>query len=174
MSTEYLYLKTTVTLKTCLDRSRWRLLCFWVSQETLWYVWPRLIIVHTHTAFSCYHYGANTQITGLTLEPRTAVILGCCCLITNSCLTLCDPMGCSTPGFPILHHLLEFAQTHVHCVIDAIQPSHLLSPASPPALSLSQNQGLFQWVSSFHPMAKVLELQLQHQSFQWIFRVDFL
>ena len=66
----------------------------------------------------------------------------------------------------------EFAQTHVHWVSDAIQPFHPLSPPSPPALNLSQHQGLFQWVGSSHQVAKVLELQLQHQSFQWIFRVD--
>ena len=81
-------------------------------------------------------------------------------------------MDCSTPGFPVLHYLLEFAQIHVHWVSDAIQPSHSLSSPSPPALNLSQHQGLFQWVGSSHQMAKVLELQ--HQSFQWISRVDFL
>ena len=77
---------------------------------------------------------------------------------------------CSTPGFPVLHYLLEFAQTHVIWVDDAIQPSHPLSPPSPPTFTLSQHQGLFQWVSSSRQVAKVLELQ----SFQWIFRVDFL
>ena len=77
-------------------------------------------------------------------------------------------------GFPILHHLSEFAQTHVHWISDAIQPSHpLLSPSSP-AFNLAQHQGLFQWVGSLHQVAKVLKLQFQHQSFQWIFRVDFL
>ena len=81
-------------------------------------------------------------------------------------------MDCSTPGFPVYHQLLELAQTHVHWVSDAIQPSHPLSSPSPPAFNLSQHQGLFQWVSSLDQMAKVLELQLQHQSFQWIFRID--
>ena len=80
-------------------------------------------------------------------------------------------MDCSTPGFPILHSLPEFAQTYVHWVSDAIQPSHPLSPPSPPAFNLSQHQGLFQWAGSWHQQAKVLELQLQHQSFQWIFTV---
>ena len=80
-------------------------------------------------------------------------------------------MDCSTPGFPVHHHLLGFAQTHVHCVGDAIQPSHPLSSPSPPALNLSQHQGLYQWVGSLHHVAKGLELQ--HQSFQWIFRVGF-
>ena len=80
---------------------------------------------------------------------------------------LCDPMDCSTPGFPVHHQLLELAQTHVHQVGNAIQPSHPLSSPSLPAFNLPQHQGLFQWVSSSHQMAKVLELQLQHQSFQW-------
>ena len=76
--------------------------------------------------------------------------------------------------YPVLHYLSYFAQTHVHWVKDAIQPSHPLLPTSPPALNLSQHQGLFQWIGALHKVARVLELQLQHQSFQWIFRVDFL
>ena len=83
-------------------------------------------------------------------------------------------MDFNTPGFPVLHCLLEFAQTHVHWVSEAIQSSHPLSSHSPPAFNLSQHQGIFQWTSSSHEEAKVLELQLQHQSFQWIFRIDFL
>ena len=85
-----------------------------------------------------------------------------------------QPMDCSTPGFPVLHHLPEFAQTHVHWVGDAIQPSCPLSPPSPPAFNLSQHQGLFQWVNPSYQVDKVLELQLQNQSFQWIFRIDFI
>ena len=87
--------------------------------------------------------------------------------------TVHNPMDCSTPGFPVPHRLLEFAQVHFHCIGDVIQPSNPVAP-SPSALCLCQNQGLFQWVSTSHQVAKVLELQLQHQSFQWIFRVDFL
>ena len=83
-------------------------------------------------------------------------------------------MDCSPPGFPLLHYLPELAQTHVHWVSDAIQSSHPLSSPSLLALNLSQHQGLFQWVSSLHQAAKVLEPQLQHQSFQGIFKVDFL
>ena len=75
-------------------------------------------------------------------------------------------MDCSMPGFPVLHQLLELAQTHVLRVGDAIQPSRLLSSPSPPASNLSQHQDLFQLVSSLHQVAKVLELQLQDQSFQ--------
>ena len=94
--------------------------------------------------------------------------------ITQSCQTLCNPMGCSMPGFPVHHQLLELAQTHFHGVGDAIQPSHPLSSPSPPTFNLSQHQGLFQWVSSSHQVAKVLVFQLQHQSFQRVFRTDFL
>ena len=88
-------------------------------------------------------------------------------------------MNRSTPGLPAHHQLPEFIQTHAHQVGDAIQPSHPLSPPSPPAPNPSQHQGLFQWVSSFHQVAKVLEFQLQHQSFQWnpgliSFRMDWL
>ena len=84
------------------------------------------------------------------------------------------PMDCSTPGFPVHHQLLELALTHVHQVGDAIQPFHPLLSPSPPTFNLPQHQGLFQWVNSSHQVAKVLEFQLQHQSFQWIFRTDFL
>ena len=91
---------------------------------------------------------------------------------TQSCPTLCDPKDCSTRGFPVHHQLLELAQTHVHRVSDAIPPSHHLSSPSPPAFNLSHHQGLFHLDSSSHQVAKVLELQ--RQSFPWIFRVDFL
>ena len=93
--------------------------------------------------------------------------------VAQLCPTLCNPMDHSTPGLPVHHQLPEFTQTHVHWVGDAIQPSHpLLSPS--PALNLSQHQGLFQWVSSLHQVAQVLEFQLQHQSFQWTPRTDLL
>ena len=78
----------------------------------------------------------------------------CCCSVSQSCLTLCNPMDCSTPGLPVLHYLLEFGQTHVHWVDDAIQPS--LSPPSLPTLSLSQHQGLFQRDIFSHQVAKLL------------------
>ena len=96
------------------------------------------------------------------------------CSFVKSCVTPCNPMDCSMPGFFVLHHLLEFAQTHVHWVSDTIQPSNPLPPLSSFAFNLSQHLDLFQRVSSMHQVAKVLELQLQYQSFQWIFRVDFL
>ena len=94
--------------------------------------------------------------------------------VAQSCPTLCDPMNRSIPGLPVHHQLPEFTQTHVHRVSDAIQPSHPLSSPSSHAFNLSQHQGLFQWVSSLHQVARLLEFQLQHQSFQWIFRTDFL
>ena len=86
--------------------------------------------------------------------------------VAQSCPTLCNPMNRSMPGLPVHHQLPESTQTHVHRVSDAIQPSHPLSSPSPPSFNLSQHQGLFQRVSSSHQVAKVLEFQLQHQSFQ--------
>ena len=93
--------------------------------------------------------------------------------VIHSCPILCDPMDCSIPGLPVHHQLPEFTQTHVHWVGDAIQPSHSLSSPAP-TFNLFQHQDLFKWVSSSHQVAKVLEFQFQHQSFQWIFRTDFL
>ena len=87
--------------------------------------------------------------------------------VAQSCPTLCDPMNSSTPGLPVCHQLPEFTQTHVHRVSDAIQPSHPLLSPSPPAPNTSQHQGLFQRVNFSHEVAKVLEFQIQHQSFQW-------
>ena len=95
--------------------------------------------------------------------------------VTQSCPTLCEPMNRSMPGLPVHHQLLEFTQTHTHRVCNAIQPSHPLSSPSPPVPNPSQHQRLFQWVNSSHEGAKVLEFQLQHQSFQWepiSFKID--
>ena len=94
--------------------------------------------------------------------------------VTQSCPTLCNPMDCSISGLPVHHQLLELTLTHVHRVGNAVQPSHFLSSPSPPAFNLSHHQGLFQWVSFSHQVAKVLEFQLQRQSFQWIFRTHLL
>ena len=85
-------------------------------------------------------------------------------LVAQSCPTLCNPTNRSTPGLPVNHQFLEFSQTHIHQVNDAIQPSHALSSPSPPAPNPSQHQGLFQRVNSSHEVAKVLEFQPQHQS----------
>ena len=94
--------------------------------------------------------------------------------VAQSRPTLWDPVNRSTPGLPVHHQLPEFTQTHAHRVGDAIQPSHPLSPPPPPAPNPSQHQGLFQWVNSSHQVAKILEFQLQHQSFEWKPRTDLL
>ena len=92
-----------------------------------------------------------------------------------SCVRIfATPWTAACLGLPVHHQLPEFTQTHVHWVSDTIQQSHPLSSLSPPAFNLFQHQGLFKWVSSSHQVAKVLEFQLQHQSFQWIFRTDLL
>ena len=103
--------------------------------------------------------------------PHSKCSVATFCSVTKSCLILCDPVDCSVRGFPVLHYLPGFAQTHVHWVNDAIQPSHSLLSPSPP-FDLFQHQGLFQWVSTSHQVAKILELQ--HQSFLLVFRVNFL
>ena len=93
-------------------------------------------------------------------------------LLSHVQLFAVNSIDCSMPGLPVHRQLSEFTQTPVHWVGDAIQPFHPLSSPSPPTFNLSQHQSLFQWISSLHQVAKVLEFQLQHQSFQWIFRTD--
>ena len=122
-------------------------------------LWARNVAFLT---FHLYH------LPGLPLEKY--VTLGASVpfsSVAQLCPTVCDPMKCSTPGLPVHHQLAEFTQTHAQRVGDAIKPSHPLSSPSPPAPNPSQHQGLFQWVSSSHQVAKLLEFQLQHQSFQW-------
>ena len=121
-----------------------------------------------------YH---NSQGLSPTRQMKEAWVLTFCshcyyCSVAHSCPSLFDPMDYSTPDLPVPHHLLKFAQIHVHCIGDAIQSSHPLMPSSS-VLNFSQHQGLFQWVGCSHQMTKILELQLQHQSFQWVFMVDF-
>ena len=89
-------------------------------------------------------------------------------LVAQSCLIFCEPMDCSTPGFPVHHQLLELAQIHIHWVGDAIQPSHPLLSPSPPAFNLSQHQGLFMWVSFSHQGGKVLDLGFNLLEGLWI------
>ena len=105
------------------------------------------------------------QKTQMLLTDKCIFKMQCiyCCSVSQSCKTLCDPKDCSMPGFSVLHHLPELAQIHVHGVGDGIQLSHSLSSTSPPAFNLSQHQNLFQWVTSLHQEAKILELQLQHR-----------
>ena len=134
-----------------------------------------LIWVHLDSSL-CYYswYCIDSHWTGLCayiLERSKLLTSCCCCWVAQLCPTLCNPMGCSTPGLPVLHHHPKFAHVHLHCISDAIQPAHPLTLSSPSALNLSQHQGLFQLVSCLHQVTKILHLQ--HQSFQWIFRVDF-
>ena len=135
-------------------------------------------------AFNIFYYknmrtvkSGHTPKSILLQQNSTRIFLDneincCCCSVALSCPTLCDPMDCSTSSFPVFHYLPEFAQTHVHWVSEVIQPSHPLPLPSPLALNLSQHHSPFQWVGSSHQVAKVLDIY--HQSFQWIFRVDFL
>ena len=138
---------------------------------------PDILWIH----WRVYNFIANTGKGVLFLPPSDTYIRSFLYLlsvqfspVTQSCLTLCDPMNCSTPGLPVHHQLPEFTQTNVHWVSDAIQPSHPLSSPSPPAPNLSQHQSLFQWVNSSQEAAKVLEFQLQHHSFQKTPRTDLL
>ena len=108
--------------------------------------------------YICCNFLGNTS-----LDEKWSFFTSRCCSVAQSRPTICDPMDCSTLGFPVLHHLPRFAQIHVRG--DAIKPSHPLSSPSPPAFNLSQHQRLFQWVGSLHQVARVLEFQLQHQSF---------
>ena len=114
-------------------------------------------------------------------------LLHCCSVQSLNRVCLCDPMNHSTPGLPVHHQLPESTQTHMHWPGDAIQPSHPLLSPSPPALNLSQHQGLFKWVSSLHQVAKVLSFSINsnikvlhiwtstsNQSFQWTPRTDLL
>ena len=129
---------------------------------------------HQHLLFYCWPSCSLSQRNSSLWHRTSKVACVQFSSVAQSCPTICGPMDCSTPDFPVHHQLLELVQTHVHRVSDAIQPSHPLSSPSPPAFNLSQHQGLFKWVSSSHQEAKGSELQLQHQSFQWIFRTDFL
>ena len=114
------------------------------------------------------------QVFDILMFPGFNFSCSCyCCWVAQSCQTFCSPRYCSTRGLPVPHHLLRSAQVHVPCISGAFQPSHALTPSSPSALNLSQHQGLFQWDGCSHQMTKNLELQLPHQSFQRVLRVDF-
>ena len=116
----------------------------------------------------------NTELNQSWLKSLPFSLLFSPVQFSHSSVSDCDLMDCSMQGIPVHHQLPELPHTHVHRVSDAIQASSPLLSLSLPAFNLSQYQGLLQWVSSLHQVAKVLELQLQHQSFQWIFRTDFL
>ena len=129
---------------------------------------PKLLFWHLRNSLPGLDMFTESQIINLIWNIQFNSVQLC------SHVPLSDPMDCSPPGFPVQHQLLEFTQTYVHSVSDAIQPSHPLSSPSPLAFNLSQHQGLFKSVSSSHQVAKVLEFQLQHQSFQWTLRTDLL
>ena len=147
----------------------------WIKQKYLFQKWN----IHLQQIQHSLKYRHKMRSAIVTFTTTTVVLVtksyifpmpfipGFFGSVAQSCPTLCDPMNRSTPGLPVHHQLLEFTQTPVRWVGVAIQPSHPLSSPSPPALNLSQHQGLFQWVSSSHQVAKVLEFQLQIQSFQW-------
>ena len=123
----------------------------------------------------CLLHLLHWQVSSLLLAPSGKPVMHFqFSSVQLSCLTLCNTMNCSMPGLPVHHQLPEPTQTRVHWVDDVFQLSHPLSSPSPPALKLSQHQGLFKWVRSSHQVAKVLEFQLQHQSLQWTPRTDFL
>ena len=137
--------------------------------------WPRDRTQVSHIAGKCFTIWATREAhrcLDTKIWKLITFVFQWSCSVAQLCPTLCNPMDWSTPGFLVLHCPLKFAQIHVHWVGDAICPSNPLLPSSPSAYSLSQHQGLFQWVSSLHQVARVLDLQ--HQSWQWIFRVDFL
>ena len=129
-----------------------------VEQSVLCYYNRSLLIIFFYIVACIY----QSQSPNLSFPPPSVQFSS----VTQSCLTLCDPMNRSMPGLPVHHKLPECTQTHAHRVGDATQPSHPLSSPSPPAPNPSQHQGLFQRVNSSHQVAKVLEFQLQHQSFQ--------
>ena len=126
-------------------------------RDLLWCNTGSVIVLSSEGSISRVH--SRQEVSSL--KKMTCYVVA---VQSPSHVRLCNPMFCNTTGFPILHHLSEFAQTHVHWVNDAIQPSHPLLSPSPPDLNLPQHQGLFQWVNSFLQVAKVLELQ--HQSLQ--------
>ena len=131
------------------------------SGQSTWYPLPQ------HRGKSLPSSSGLLKPLSCTLHPFWASAGLCWYLVTQSCLTLCDTLDCSTPGLPLSHHLLESTRVHIHCIGDAIQPSHPLMPSSPSELSLSQHQGLFQWNVCLHQMTKTLELRFLQMSL-WI------
>ena len=137
-------------------------------------MWPNT--THVSLSFPVYFWYILCSLYSLKLQANRRhhylIVLYLISSVTQSCPILWDFMDCSMPGFPVHHQFQELVQTNVHPVGDAIQPSHPLSSPSPPTSNLSQHQSPYQWVSSSHKGSKVLEFQLQHQSFLWIPRTD--
>ena len=168
------------SLSFCLSAFKENGLPFWVpgvlhqrSEVVLW----KLLSIQMIFWWICRGQKFSLSYSSAILGPPPTLTLSSCPIynkkkkknlefssVAQSYPTVCNPMDCSIPDFPVHHQLQELAQTHVHRVSDAIQTAHSLSSPSPPAFNLSQ--GLFKWVSSSHQVAQVLELQLQHLSFQ--------
>ena len=168
-----------------IDRGPWRATVHRVANSWTWLKWlsmhahgGKVICAWLHIFVWCESKAYSRPVLDYTvyLQSYTVnvrIMLHIQSVQSLSHVWLCDSMDCSMPGFLVHHQLLELAQTHVHWVGDAIQSSHPLSSPSPPAFNLSQHQNFFQGVSSSHQVARILEFQVQHQSFQWIFRIDF-
>ena len=152
---------STIRLKTFSSPLYW--LSSFVKEQVIIFMGIYFWVLQSVSLFCLFFHQHHTVLVTLSVQFSS---------VAQSCLTLCDPMNCSMPGLPVHHQLPEFIQTHVHWVRDAIQPSHPLLSPPPPAPNPSQHQALFQWVNSSHQVAKVLEFQLHHQSFQWIPRTD--
>ena len=140
-------------------------LCFLTLRIIFQQFWEILSQYHIHYPFN---YILFLFLTDTAMLVSVVLVSS----VPQLCPTLCDLMNLSIPGLPVHHQLPEFTQTDVRRVGDAIHPSHLLSSPSSPAPNPSQHQGLFHWVNSSHEVAKVLEFQLQHHSFQWTSRTD--
>ena len=148
--------------------------CFWITFLNLHFKWYEYYVFHMFLPFffkiddkvSHIRNCNSTLDTNFGLDFYLQFSSVQFSSVAQLCPTLCDPMNCSTPGLPVHHQLLEFTQTHVHRVGDAIQPSHPRSSPSPPAPNPSQHHSLFQWVNSSHEVAKVPEFQIWHHSLQ--------
>ena len=144
----------------------------WATNTLTFTLWSKWRVAHCIWQISYHAQNSKAEEEKFQKKINKLVLRRGCFSVTNSCPILCHFMDCNMPGFPVHHWFLEHAQTHVLLVIDAIQPSDLLSSPSPPAFSLSPNHCLFQWVGSLHQVAKVFKFQFQHQSFQWTPRTD--
>ena len=146
----------------------------WVAlmEVSCWFKSRVKILTPSEPEYLVWNLQTACQHRPITENLRQLYLRTVCCHVTVVSNSL-GARGLSHTRLPCPYYLPGFAQTHVHWVCDAIQPFHPLSPPFPPALNLSQHQGLFQWVGFLNQVAEILELQLQHQSFQWIFRVDF-
>ena len=166
-------------------RSKRHFPCFWnralATSECSWEVksrWMKLsawCLAHSKCSVNLWLLPMSSCLWKEIVNMISVIsYMYCCCSVAKLHLTFCNPMDCSTPGFPVLHFLPEFAQTHVHWVGDVIQPSHPLFHPLFSCLQSFPTSGTFPVSWLFDQVAKVLELQLQHQSFQWVFRVVFL